>query len=1533
MNSVKIHKPVFRKQNTVLLFLFFIISISLSAQPPSGLDSSGYSRDYVFEHFDLSQVPSGLLYDYSMALAPLEYFDGLAPNDTNNVDEITFRLLYATLYGSVTTPAETLPDPLTNLAPVTEGNTIPYKMLFYRYNAFREDAVTAGLVNITNNQLYNVPNAPESPYLSKEVFVAMPWSKTELKLGTYYFTQDIITNLDNEVQSIWVDFGDGNGFQVWTAGTPLQVDYSTIGIKELTLKVRLSSGLTRTCNSQIVIIEPEGNNNSRYEEDDIFEIQVQGGGGTVSVLPFCEGSQIIQKPLIIINGIELPGLPDRDFYEALDRLYDFDDSPTNNFIYDDIESGGYDIIFIDWDNGVADLHVNGDFVRRAIRAINATKTASGSLEENVVVGMSMGGVCGKIALREMELAGEDHQTKVYFSFDAPLRGANFPLAAQHALDHLANISILGKKIRSFVPKLDELVLGLEAAAPKQLLIYHKDVLPDDPNGPYRTFYEYFKGLGAIQNCEHIALSNGSQVGVVQGIVPGAILAEVIDGNLINVLNLMGWSAFWSNTVGDLGQLVSGVKANVRLRALPDGTLGVTQKMYEGTYQARLFGIITILYSYEAVLSPQNCYAMDSAPGGLFPIQDVNLPSGPWIYIFSKKFCFIPTVSSIGVGPFQTKNGPLSSPYADISDNNLIFNSGQTDVSRIAAVDDQIPVVSADDENQWHTNFSYDNSGVFLTEILDGPGLTGVNTLTSIFNFGEGDIEFDYLTAIIGTIGLPINSSGYIIDQDLSVESSGELLIAHGDRINFVSNPANPNNIAETYRVLITPDICTGDPVTVTLTNGGILDIGEWDEAAGITNQGILEVGNNSTLNIKGSGKASINYNSELNIHDGALVVVQNGGTLEALFGGEITVGDGAELRIESGAILYIHGNSQLVVEPGGKLIIEQGAGIRLWDGTDVYGNAVIDVFGELDIHDDFLFSGNGYFKFENGYTLTLPTGKFSLSGNPNASEYSRFLELAHGAELDIQNGEIDLKYGLVDYGSHAQIKGGTGAVFKFTEIEFQGSEDALGVSALSNPAQFIVRNCLFNGFETAIEAYDIFSPIFFIDNTSFTNNEISLSVSTGGKINVTSCNFKGGEMAIEVDDVASFRITDCIIEEHVLPQNESIDNWGVVKLMNNVPEFIMNGGAIDNNEGAGIYSPAGSMSNVFLRDQATISDNDIGIHIAQGATLNGGLDYGLVLMDCANLLNNTVGIKGQDVLLQIDAYQNLGEDDPIYLRPNHFQQKPLGDLFEICYDLRDEQEVSAKGNYWGTDNANIETTVEIGYHLLQNTNTPIGCSGNSHNIPLIVSDKVLTEPTSCPEAPGTTDPDPGLEYACVIYLESPEEIVVHQEYTLAYRAFDEKLATDTETSDIKYMFVDVSSIDSTQRALLSEYCKNYIDVSRVMISAESMKSQIVGGNSAYSQTFGENHINYQQIENFREEKVSNIKLFPNPAKNYFQIDIPSSSNNYFIEIFDNLGRKVITTQGSETLEINTSTWNAGMYSVLLTDTISGELTSLKVVVE
>ena len=92
-------------KKSILLFISFIlIAHSSFSQIDVQSITEGTSFpnhvDHVFEHLDLSQVPTGLLEDYTMRLIPLERYDGQSLEDSTALDLNTFSRIYYRLTGA-----------------------------------------------------------------------------------------------------------------------------------------------------------------------------------------------------------------------------------------------------------------------------------------------------------------------------------------------------------------------------------------------------------------------------------------------------------------------------------------------------------------------------------------------------------------------------------------------------------------------------------------------------------------------------------------------------------------------------------------------------------------------------------------------------------------------------------------------------------------------------------------------------------------------------------------------------------------------------------------------------------------------------------------------------------------------------------------------------------------------------------------------------------------------------------------------------------------------------------------------------------------------------------------------------------------------------------------------------------------------------------------------------------------------------------------------------------------------------------------
>lgn len=126
------------------------------------------------------------------------------------------------------------------------------------------------------------------------------------------------------------------------------------------------------------------------------------------VIDDANGDNEITKPLIVVEGFD-PGTiintenpyGETD-YEDFIRTLEFSSSTNlRNLIWDE-NNKDYDIIYVDWENGVDFLERNAFALESVIEWVNTEKNRVGSTEPNVILGQSMGGVIARWALADME---------------------------------------------------------------------------------------------------------------------------------------------------------------------------------------------------------------------------------------------------------------------------------------------------------------------------------------------------------------------------------------------------------------------------------------------------------------------------------------------------------------------------------------------------------------------------------------------------------------------------------------------------------------------------------------------------------------------------------------------------------------------------------------------------------------------------------------------------------------------------------------------------------------------------------------------------------------------------------------------------------------------------------------------------------------------------------------------------------------------------------------------------------------------------
>lgn len=442
-----------------------------------------------------------------------------------------------------------------------------------------------------------------------------------------------------------------------------------------------------------------------------------GAFGTVKLTIDDTNNDGIRKPLIVAEGFDAGIILAPELTNGMNSYYQFRNSTYDggtelrSLIYNSNKQ--YDIIYVDWDNGVDFLQKNAFALEAVIAWVNSVKIGT---EKNVVLGQSMGGVIARYSLADMEQSSIDHKTRLFVSHDAPQQGANIPVSVQYMFRHVTNLynryaSPYGTQVID-VPFLEDSIL--DQPATKQMLINWVNGFSNIDNTVSSNFYTELRGNGLANsggypvNCRNIALSNGAECGITQGFNAGDdLLSYNLSGKLPFLQNLLvplagflGYTAYQDPNIlaiGFVGLLPGSSRYNVEFNAksIPYGT---GNQIYKGriSYTKKLFKIfgwaptITVNITNIQKTQPTGVLPIDHYAGGRYDTTlftaGATLPSG--IYI-RDRFNFIPTPSALDIGkgnvslndndykttyvgatpPVAPKNSPFSNFSTDFEKSN------------------------------------------------------------------------------------------------------------------------------------------------------------------------------------------------------------------------------------------------------------------------------------------------------------------------------------------------------------------------------------------------------------------------------------------------------------------------------------------------------------------------------------------------------------------------------------------------------------------------------------------------------------------------------------------------------------------------------------------------------------------------------------------------------------------------------------------------------------------------------------------------
>ena len=553
------------------MHLLILFNFTISAQSSLTFKQA---MDSLLAPLDKTGVTTGILYERAKPLANIDLFN-VPSADPYISDNSYFFQAYYELYNSAyNTNGWAQPGHLRAWA---EGKALKGNytvgILDYQFNLIDSNAVSNGLLTYTNGQYHNVPGAP-SPYWTKRLQVAAILSEG-VPGGQVSFVYDptfIKTNQSITISSVQLNFGTAGVYTLSPTNPIVQPNFTGSGIKQFTVTVQYTNGTSFTHDSEIQISSSTDPYSSRVEKitaeipDDSLWISskypYQGYGESqayyakakVSIW-WKKNSQNqpdpgIKKPVIIIDGFDPDGArKNRDIYDLFE--YYNETNQKVNFA-DQLRMEGFDIIVMDmpaysknfpiegtrndptnsfpypkslFDNSLPDnpdaaIYGGGDFQQRnayvleyLIDYCNEQMQINGSTEKLVIVGPSMGGQISRYALRDMEIRGQNHNCRLWVSFDSNNEGSYAPVGLQYSLNMISSDDDESRFKKTIL---------IDCPEAKQSLLHHYLANSETVNGVPGFFDQYYNevnspsfGFPQAAGLRKIVMISGSDLGVPQ----------------------------------------------------------------------------------------------------------------------------------------------------------------------------------------------------------------------------------------------------------------------------------------------------------------------------------------------------------------------------------------------------------------------------------------------------------------------------------------------------------------------------------------------------------------------------------------------------------------------------------------------------------------------------------------------------------------------------------------------------------------------------------------------------------------------------------------------------------------------------------------------------------------------------------------------------------------------------------------------------------------------------------------------------------
>ncbi len=992
-------------------------------------DSIPNYMENLIENLDMSHAGSGYLADLGYGNFSLHKYleidSGQGLPNNSPISLLSYLKVQNQLnhfqFNPLTPPNNFAQDLIRNHTNDTRDEANHLGMMFMKYHFFHPDEnVLLQTITYSNNQCFDKPNRPFSPFDSNYVFMATASNmivENENKSIKYKLdSDDFTTNINSQNASISIDFDDGVGYQSINLDQEYTINYADFGPKKITAK--LSFGGVQYLSSSIMVVKnplsygPGLVISNGYDNvaDDTIKVEFAGLGAAGFIEYGCGHNKLV-NPLIIVEGIDFSNT-----YFFDDLMDDLGPGEGNVGISSQLENNQFDIVFIDFEDAGASMTINAVLVELIINKVNERKLESIAHTKNIVLGISMGGVLARMALAEMEISdpnGINHDTKEFISYDSPHKGANIPIATQLFIKDLSGeladgtaeevenqIDDVETLLEDIIETLTGGMLLLEinfdvdlgsdfslsgddeiallnlskmstSFAAKQLLLYHHSEFVTQPSGgnyhngtkleEHVALMNYLDIIGFPTQCHSTGLSNGNNSGLwVKNLNPLAILFKI----KVEKEYEIDWFPDFE------------FHANIEGLAMGNYT-SEKKTIYDSKTFAyyKFIGDTRVADFWHRKRRAKTCYPYDTAPGSVFEVDAIDAASLDATFInegftingttmFKQRFCFIPIVSALNMSQMNNPEYDFSSIDVTTSPN----GTGESTFNTISTFD---YLADPSFNNGRHDIIATENvsvmAEVFTPSNIDYP-TPAAPYLNQKINFGRGG------ETVTRNYALPF-----------PILSGGILCVNCDDRIGFSSNQNNNWADNNSHFEVEISEGCDYDGVEMIINNGGLIEIGDAINRTGILliNSGtVVRAKSGSTIRVRKNSKLIVDENAQLIIEDGAIIILEDATSVLEFHGKEA-------LKIEDNATFTFTGSGNLYFDKGWDSNYPQSIIFGTNSKLNLTGSSISDLV--LKVGRNFIIGGDNTneFKIYKG-TVEIEQGNTVSVSTPIDWRYARF---------------------------------------------------------------------------------------------------------------------------------------------------------------------------------------------------------------------------------------------------------------------------------------------------------------------------------------------------------------------------------------------------------------------------------------------------------------------------------------------------------------------------------------------------------------